>query len=99
MGYGNAQCGPGPNRILSPCPRGLPKRRITAFSCGPTVKKPDPKNTTTRMIIRILMIAKLLRSASDSACELESSGTSGGGGGSGVFVRRVGVNLISSVVI
>src|SRR5262245_49708663 len=72
---------------------------MTAFSCGPTVKKPEARKTITRPIINTLMIAKLLRKASDNACELESSGTSGGSGGSGSFARLGGGSWIWSCVV
>ena len=60
---------PAVNRAFCPSPTGLPKRRITAFSCGPTVKNPEQKKATTISPITILTIAKLLPSASASACE------------------------------
>src|SRR5665213_4241507 len=69
IGYGSDQCQPAPSSRLSPTPTGLPKRRMTAFSCEPTVKKPEAKNATTISSITTLTIAKLLRSASASACE------------------------------
>src|SRR5437879_40685 len=77
MGYGNDQCRPGPSKARSPSPTGLPKRKMIARSCGPTVKKPDPKNTSTKITITSLMMPKLLRNASDSACEPASIDVSG----------------------
>ena len=79
IGGGHDQCAPGPSKALSPSPTGLPKRRITARSCGPTVKNPDAKNSTTSPAMRILTIRKLLWSASASAVEPASSGASGTG--------------------
>ena len=73
IGYGSDQCNPDVNKAFCPSPTGLPKRRITAFSCGPTVKKPEQKNATTISTITILTIAKLLPNASASACEPASS--------------------------
>ena len=69
IGYGNDQCKPAVNSAFWPVPTGLPKRRITAFSAGPTWKKPDAKNATTSSTSTTLTIAKLLRNASASACE------------------------------
>src|ERR1035441_8664246 len=83
IGYGNDQCRPGPSNALSPSPSGLPNRRMIARSCGPTVKKPEARNTSRRSTITNLTIAKLLRSASASACEPASTGVSGGRTGSG----------------
>src|SRR5436190_11238477 len=73
MGGGKDQCAPGPSKALSPSPIGFPKRNTTARSCGPTVKNPDAKNSTTSPAMRILTIRKLLRSASESAVEPASS--------------------------
>src|ERR1017187_4888418 len=83
IGYGNDQCSPGPSKAFSPSPTGLPKRRMMARSCGPTVKKPEARKTSTSNTITNLTIAKLLRSASDSAWEPASTGVSGGRTGSG----------------
>src|ERR1035438_33207 len=79
IGYGNDQCNlPGASNAFSPSPSGLPNRRTIARSCGPTVKNPEPRNTSTRSTITNLTIAKLLRSASASAWEPASTGVSGG---------------------
>ncbi len=81
IGYGQDQYNfPALNSMFGPSPSGLPKRRMTAFSPGLTVKNPDAKIRTTSSAIAILTMVKLLRSASDSACEPESciSGAAGG---------------------
>ena len=53
-----------------------------ATSCGPTVKMPEAKKSTMRPAITTRTTRKLLFSASDKACVLESSiGASGGGTG------------------
>src|ERR1041385_341596 len=80
IGYGQDQCGPGPSNASLPCATGLPSRRMIARSFERTVKKPDPRKTRTRIAIRTLTIAKLLRSASDNAWDPASNGVSGGGG-------------------
>ena len=55
IGYGNDQCKSRTQAaVFWPSPTGLPKRRMTAFSCGPTVKKPEPKNASTISTITIL---------------------------------------------
>ncbi len=51
-----------------------------AFSCGPTVKKPEKRNTASSKTITALTTAKLLRNASASACDPLSTGVGGGVG-------------------
>ena len=58
----------------------MPKCKITARSCGPTVTAPDARNTTTRTAMMILTKKKLLPSASASAREPESSAEISGAG-------------------
>lgn len=83
MGRGKAQCRPGLSRARSPSPTGRPRRRMTAFSCGPTVKSPEPRKTKASPTMTILTMKKLLRKASASACEPASSTGGGGAGGVG----------------
>ena len=68
---------------MPPLLTGLPSRKITAFSCGCTTKNPEARNTSTMMTSTTLTITKLLRSASESACEPASSVGSGGTGALG----------------
>src|SRR5258708_11461064 len=80
MGVGKAQCRPGPNSAPAPSRTGAPNRRMMARCCGATMKKPEHKNNPTRMIITSLTMNKLLRNASDNACEPASSVATGPGG-------------------
>ena len=79
IGYGNDQCRPGRSNWPAPPPIGLPKRKITATSWEETVKIPEQRNTTTKITMTILIMAKLLFSASDSACDPASSAVTGAG--------------------
>ena len=56
-------------------------RRMIALYCSLTVKKPDPKNSTTSRTMMIWMMKKLLRKASESACVPGSSAAGGSGAG------------------
>ena len=74
-----------PEQLLLSVPSGRPKRRTMAFSCDGTVKTPEAKNTITKMIMTNRTMAKLLRNASDSACEPASSAVMGArSGGDGI---------------
>ncbi len=74
--------GTGLSKACSPSPTGLPMRKRIALSCGPTVKNPELRNARTSTTMMILTMKKLLRNASDSACDPASSagGTWPGGG-------------------
>src|ERR1035441_3188033 len=99
MGYGSDQCSPGVSRAFSPSPTGRPNRNRIARSWGPTVKKPEARNSSTSNTITTLTMAKLLRSASASACEPASIGVSGGREGAGRSSAECGWSFIAGSLL
>src|SRR5690349_16081085 len=70
---------------------------MIALSCGPTIKKPEPKNTSTSIIIRNLTIAKLLRRASERAWDPASTGVGAWESKSVRGVRRLAIRQGSAL--